>query len=88
MKDWPIALCDAESVVPSRDLAATDHVIRTENVDEGRLAENYSVHYHPSQRWFYLSNQQPNELLVFRQYDSTGLFGMFQFPFTFLVLDN
>ncbi|KAF4964201.1 hypothetical protein FSARC_7835 [Fusarium sarcochroum] len=76
VKDWPIALCDAESIVPSRDFAATDHIIRTQNANEGRLAENYSIHYHPSQRWLYLSLQQPNELLIFRQYDSNGLPGV------------
>lgn len=34
------------------------------------------VHFNPKQRWYYLSNQLPSELLVFRQADSDSRQGI------------
>ena len=63
--DWPLAVCDAESV-DKRDLSPADVVSLEQAI------ENMVVHYNPKQQWYYLSNQLPNELLIFRQADSEG----------------
>ena len=63
LKDWPIAVCDAESV-SGNDLVVADQVYPE------HVTENIQVHYGPWQRWYYLSNQQPHELMLFRQTDS------------------
>lgn len=39
------------------------------------VSENVLVHYNSKQKWYYLSNHEPEELLVFRQVDSTGKSG-------------
>lgn len=39
-------------------------------VDSWGYSENIQVHYSESQRWYYLENQMPNELLVFKSADS------------------
>lgn len=41
------------------DLVYSDYVV-----------ENYQLHFAPKQKWYYLDNQLPSELLVFRQTDS------------------
>ncbi|KAI9781334.1 MAG: hypothetical protein M1816_002402 [Peltula sp. TS41687] len=70
--DWPLALCDASSVDPKTDLVINDNVVSQIN----KLIENVLVHYNPNQKWYYLSNQVPSELLVFRQHDSEGKTGL------------
>jgi hypothetical protein len=61
--DWPLAICDAESV-DKEDVTPADVVSLEQAI------ENMVVHYNPKQQWYYLSNQEPNELLIFRQADS------------------
>lgn len=39
-------------------------------VDSWGYSENIQVHYSETQRWYYLENQMPNELLVFKSADS------------------
>lgn len=63
MQDWPLALCDASSI-EKEDLVPCDIVSSAE------ITENVILHYNSGQRWHYLSNQLPSELLVFRQIDS------------------
>lgn len=70
--DWPLAVCDAASINIDRDMVAMDHVHRLGESGEGRVVENYAVHYSPDQRWHYLSKQRANELLLFRQVDTAG----------------
>ena len=42
----------------------------TDVVFETKATENLQVHYDPAQKWYYLQDQEPSELLVFRQTDS------------------
>jgi len=86
LKDWPLAVCDAASVEPSRDLKDMDNVLPNDlnavnYVQPGdgtnlNVAENVLAHYSPAQRWYYLSDHQPSELLIFRQVDSAGKSGV------------
>lgn len=64
LEDWPLALCDAGSVMPG-DLIATDLLYKD------RTGETYSVRYNAAHRWFYAPRMTRNEVLLFRCYDST-----------------
>jgi hypothetical protein len=61
--DAPLALCDARSVT-AEDLIAADVHYAT------RTGEIYLVAHSPRHRWFYFPEMQPNEALVFKQFDS------------------
>ncbi|KAL9621735.1 MAG: hypothetical protein Q9160_003853 [Pyrenula sp. 1 TL-2023] len=65
---WPLAMCDASSVDPEIDFVIHDNVVSQMN----KLIENVLVHYNSRQKWYFLSNQMPSELLLFRQHDSDG----------------
>lgn len=67
--DWPLAICDAETVDFENDTMAGDVV------DRDAVFENTQVHYNPQQKWFYLANQIPSELLIFKNADSESKFG-------------
>lgn len=62
--DWPLAVCDAATVDFDKDTMASDFV------DLWGYSENVQVHHSEAQRWYYLENQMPNELLVFKSADS------------------
>ena len=61
--DWPLALCDG-STVDDRDLVETDHVRRHYTGSTMYLMHN------PGQRFYYLSNQGRNDVLLFKNFDS------------------
>ncbi|KAI4218170.1 MAG: hypothetical protein LQ349_008829, partial [Xanthoria aureola] len=63
LQDWPLAVCDAASV-------DADNLVVSDKVYSNFATENIQVHRDARQRWYYLSGQQPDELLVFRQTDS------------------
>jgi hypothetical protein len=67
--DWPLAVCDAETVDFENDTMAGDVV------DRDAVFENTQVHYNPQQKWYYLANQMPSELLIFKNADSESKFG-------------
>ena len=62
--DWPLALCDGSTVDFENDTMAGDIV------DKDAVFENTQVHFNPEQRWYYLSDQTPEELLIFKNADS------------------
>lgn len=64
VRDWPLALCDAKSVDPLNDLETADVVY------QDHVEENYQAYYNENQKWLYISDQQPSEVLVFRCADS------------------
>ena len=64
--DWPLALCDFTSVDVENDIVPSDLL------HNDREAENVLLHPNSKHRWYYLQNQQIDELLVFRNIDSTG----------------
>lgn len=71
VQDKPLAICEARSVSPL-DFIETD----IEHFGEGDISrprytgQIYSVRYNPHHRWFYVSDMQPHELLLFKCYDS------------------
>jgi len=69
--DNPLAVCDARSI-SSKDLVITDiHHFGEEDLQVPRhRGQIYSVHYSAAHRWFYVSEMQPDELLLLKCYDS------------------
>jgi hypothetical protein len=69
--DNPLALCEAGSVAPA-DLVATDiqHFGEDDLSTPRHHGEIYSVTFSPAHRWFYLSQMQPDEVLLLKCYDS------------------
>lgn len=63
VQDWPLAVCDGQTV-KSDDLVASDN-IRTKYIGENLFAK-----YSPDYRWYYLSEQEPDEVLLLKIYDS------------------
>ena len=63
VEDYPLAICDARSLNPE-DLITTERRSPT-HVGEIQLA----VH-NPEQRWSYYSEMRPNEVLMFKTFDS------------------
>ncbi|KKK19977.1 hypothetical protein ARAM_004919 [Aspergillus rambellii] len=57
VKNWPLALCDAQTVDES-DMIAFDEVYADD------VLESYQVHYNPNQRWYYLSGQSTDEFAL------------------------
>ena len=63
--DSPLALCDARSFTDD-DLIASDLVYPHVR------GETSSVEYKPGHRWFYFSEQQPDEVVLIRVHDSAN----------------
>ncbi|KAH7408890.1 methyltransferase CmcJ [Cadophora sp. MPI-SDFR-AT-0126] len=63
VSDWPLALCDARSV-SNAELIAVDHVRRR------YVGESYYMPFNAAHRWYYLSRQTKDEVLLFKNYDS------------------
>lgn len=64
--DWPLALCDFNSVDIKNDVICSDRI----HID--RIGESQLLHPSEQHRWYYVAGQQPNHLMVFRNTDSTG----------------
>jgi hypothetical protein len=69
--DNPLAVCEAGSVAPE-DLVDTDiqHFGEEDLTTPRHIGQIYSVRYNPAHRWYYLSQMQPDELLLLKCYDS------------------
>jgi len=62
--DTPLAFVDYRSVDMQKDLAASDLIY------PARTGETYNVRHNPDQKWYYLSRQQPDEVAIFKCYES------------------
>jgi hypothetical protein len=64
----PLALCDASTVAPT-DLNGSE--IRGGLMDPNRKSLfGFNLSYNPKHRWYYAPRMQPDEVLVFRLFDS------------------
>ena len=63
MTDWPLAVCDYTSIRP-QDLHEIDTVL------PHRVNEIYHLEHNQSQRWYYMSNQEPGEAILMKTFDS------------------
>ncbi|EGG11398.1 uncharacterized protein MELLADRAFT_102330 [Melampsora larici-populina 98AG31] len=55
----PLTVCDGRSVRPTELVRCNDY-----------FGEHFSVGYHESQRWYYISDQMPSEPILILCYDS------------------
>ena len=63
LRDWPLAVCDYSSV-------SSVDMIRVDEVHKEDILESHGVQYSPSQKWYYLSDMKPSEMLIFKAADS------------------
>ncbi|RYC61508.1 hypothetical protein CHU98_g4721 [Xylaria longipes] len=68
VRSWPLALCDLRSL-------NREDVIPFDEVHAKGVLESQQVAYSPSQKWYYLPNQNPNEIIVFKSMDTASLMG-------------
>ncbi len=61
--DQPLALCDATSI-------ASGDLVSMERRAEERVGELQVALYNPNQRWYFYTQMQPDEVLLFKTYDS------------------
>ena len=61
--DRPLALCDG-STISREDLVLCDHVTQRYVAETTYLLRN------PQQKWYYLDQQRPDEVLLFKNFDS------------------
>jgi len=64
LRDWPLALCDARSVDFKHDTMPADIVF------PDWVTENLQIHHNSSHEWYWLADQTPSELLIFKSADS------------------
>ena len=64
--DWPLAVCDHRSINTETDVVAND-VLHKDTV-----GENWLLYGNPNHKWYYLSDQVKEDLIVFRNFDSKG----------------
>lgn len=60
----PLAVADYRSVDPDQDLVSTRHIYAH------REGSTFSVKYNPGHKWYYLSDQTPDEVTLIKCFDS------------------
>lgn len=64
--DWPLAVCDYSTIDVEHDITVNDALHLT------RVGENWLLHHNDAHRWYYLSGMEEDDLIVFRNVDSSG----------------
>ncbi|KAF2232582.1 putative CmcJ-like methyltransferase [Viridothelium virens] len=64
VNDWPLLLCDASTVDRRKDIEVADLLY------PDYATENSQLYCSTAYKWYYLSNQTVDEVLVFKQMDS------------------
>jgi len=67
--DNTLALCDASSI-DERDCIVFDAAMREPYDTPGYTFESQFAKFNPGQRWYYFSDLSPDELIVFKGFDS------------------
>lgn len=62
--DFPLSVSDFRSINVEKDMAIA-HLLY-----KNYRGENYRVRYNPAHKWFYVSNQNKNEVLLLKCFDS------------------
>jgi hypothetical protein len=67
-QDYPLALCDAQTVAPEDEVTVT---AITEEKGAGEIRHDTTGYlYNPAHRWYYYRDMTPEEVLVFKAHDS------------------
>lgn len=64
VQDTPLAMADFRTVDPVNDVVATDLIYPE------RTGETYSVKHNPAQKWYWVSEQQTDEVILLKCYES------------------
>ena len=67
-QDVPLTLCDMRTLA-EEDLILADAIFDAPGMPEWSF-EGYLIRHNPKHRWCYFSNMTPDELLIFKSYDS------------------
>lgn len=60
----PLAVADYRSLDPERDLVPTRHIYAN------REGSTFAVRHNPNHKWYYLSDQTPDEVTLIKCFDS------------------
>lgn len=63
VEEWPLAFCDS-TTVKKDDLVASD------NIRSKYIGENLFAKYSSDYRWYYMSDQLPDEVTLLKIFDS------------------
>ena len=63
LRDDPLGIIDPRSVSP-------EDLVKVRHVYEAGDGEIFGVRYNPAHRWFYMSDMQPDDAIMFKVYDS------------------
>lgn len=64
--DWPLIVCDHNTVDRENDILSSDSVRRNMVIEVSLL------HHNDSHKWYFLDNHGVDDLVVFRNVDSQG----------------
>jgi len=64
VRDYPLAVADYRTIKYDTDLQATDFIY------PHRKGETFSVRYGDHQKWYYISNQEPDDVILLKCYES------------------
>jgi hypothetical protein len=59
-----LACCDYQTINPSKDLIYTQHIY------PDRKGSNFGLGYSEGHKWYFLSDQTPDEVILVKCYDS------------------
>ncbi|GAA5925142.1 hypothetical protein JCM1841_005797 [Sporobolomyces salmonicolor] len=68
--DTPLAVADARTLVPDEDLVPSRLVYPTEGPDAQPEGETFQIKRSERHKWFYLSEMQPDELLLLKCWEN------------------
>jgi hypothetical protein len=63
VRDWPLAVCDYRTCSP-------DDIVDVDQVYPDHVGEGSNLLFNPNHRWYFVSNQMPNEALMMKMLDS------------------
>jgi hypothetical protein len=67
-QDFPLAVCDAQTVVPEDEVTVTAITVEK---DTGEITHDTTGYlYNPAHRWYYYRDMTPDEVLVFKAHDT------------------
>jgi hypothetical protein len=65
VEDYPLALCDGSSV-------ETDDLIESDHIRRHYLGSTLYLLNRPSHKWHYWNKQEPDEVIIFKNFDSSS----------------
>ena len=72
VRDIPLTICEAPSTSPADFVDTEIEHYGEEDLSHPRhRGQIFSVRYNPNHRWYYVRDMQPNEVLVFKCWDSS-----------------